>query len=189
MAQDARQIRVAAGGGDVAFAAFGSRLPTDLDTALDATFTTGGLVTEEGVTYNYSPDFNEIRSWQSRTATRRDLTGVDISARFSLQQQNAANLQFAFGGGRVSTVRTGLYKYEFPDDTATLAEVSLVVSWIDGRYSFRLVMPRGNVSEGVEQQLTRTDAILLPITIRALGGTGNTPYLLTNDPDYAGAGS
>lgn len=184
MAQDPRQIRVAAGGGDVDFAAVGSTLPTDLDTALDRAFVTAGLLTEEGATYNYTPEVQEIRSFQSRTATRILLTGVDISARFSLQQYNAANMVFAFGGGRVSSPRAGVFRYDFPADDATLAENALVISWLDGTYRFRLVLPRVSVTEGVESQVVRTDALLLPVTTRALGGAGNTPYLLTNDPAY-----
>ena len=184
MAQDARQIRVAVGGGDVAFAPVGSTLPEDVTTALDPAFVIGGYTTEEGATYSYTPEVTEIRSWQSKTATRILLTGADISVRCSLQQQNAANLQFAFGGGRVETVRSGLYKYTFPADDAALQENALVLVWKDGPYDFRLVLPRGAVSEGVESQVNRTDASLLPITFRALGGTGNTPFLLTNDPAY-----
>ena len=184
MAQDPRQIRVAVGGGDIAFAPVGSRLPEDVTTALDPAFVIGGYTTEDGATYSYTPEITEIRSWQSKTATRILLTGADVTARFSLQQQNAENLQFALGGGTIETVRPGLYKYTFPADDATLEENALVIVWKDGSFDFRLVLPRGAVSEGVESQVNRSDASLLPVTFRALGGPGNTPYLLTNDPAY-----
>lgn len=189
MARNARQVRVAAGGGDIWYAPVGTTLPDDLTTPLDGAFVDGGFITEEGATFSYTPEITEHRAWQSASPIRRDLTAIDISVRATLQEYKASNLVFAFGGGEVTQPRPGVNKYEFPTDESTLEECALVTEWLDGRYHFRLVLPRGNVSEGVESQLTRTDISVLPVTFRALGGSGNGVYLLTDDPAFEPEGS
>lgn len=183
--QDVRQVRVAAGGGDAYFAPVGATLPVDATTSLDAAFIGGGYITDEGATYTYTPEFGEIRSWQSRSAILRYLTGADFAARWTFQQHNADNMVFSFGGGAVTEPRVGVYRYDFPADDAEIEENAVVIAWRANTYDFRLVMPRGNVSEGTETQLTRDNPALLPITFRALGGAGNTPYIVTNDPNWA----
>jgi hypothetical protein len=49
-----------------------------------------------------------------------------------------------------------------------LDERSLVVDTIDGDTNYRFVLPRGNVTEAVESQFTRTATAQLPVTFKAL---------------------
>lgn len=181
--RNAEQVRVAAGGGDIYFAPAGTTLPTSPTARLDAAFVQGGYTTEEGVTLTFTPEITEHRSWQSSVPIRRDLSATDIAVRFSLIQYNADNLVFAFGGGTVEEVG-GAFVYTFPGESAVLAENAVVVDWKSGSANFRIVIPRGNVSESVETQFTRTDMTVLPITVRALGGTGNDVRILTDDPTW-----
>lgn len=176
MARAVEEVRVAAGGGDVWFAPVGTRLPRTVTERLDAAFVNGGYITTEGATVSWNPDLNELEAFQERLPIRVDITRTSLTARWSFMQQNPKNLVFAFGGGTVDETVPGEFGYVFPSDASTLTESAVVIESLDGTKPERFVIPRGIVSEGVETQWSRTEASLLPVTFRALGGTGNSPY-------------
>jgi hypothetical protein len=184
MPNDADEFVVAANG-SINLAPVGSTLPTDMS-SLDAAFIELGYATEDGVTFSDAPTVEDIRSWQSPNPTRRLVTERNNSVAFQLQQWNADSFGLAFGGGTWSLVSAGppaITRFDPPGAQDAIAEYSLAVDWQDGDKEYRLVVPRGNVAEGVETQLTRGGVAVLPITFGILvPDTGDSWNLYTNDP-------
>lgn len=185
MAQTADEIRVAQFG-RVYVANVGTAVAATPAVPLAGSFIELGYVTEDGVTFNVTPNVEEIRSWQKATPTRRFVTGRDAVVSFTLQQFNADNFVFAFGGGSVSEVSSGIYEYTPPADTDDLAEKCLVVDSQDGSIHDRYHVYRGSIMEGVEANLQRTGASLLPITFAALTPDDKAQpwHYYTDDPAY-----
>jgi hypothetical protein len=185
-AQDTTEL-VVASHGDVYVAPVGTALPTTVSGALNAAFNKLGLITEDGVSVSVAPEIEAFRAWQRRQAVRRELINQDISVSFALEQWNAENVIFAFGGGEVSEPSAGQFRYDFPDGDDALDERAIVVDWQDGPDSqHRLVFERGNVMEAVEFQLVRNALAVLPITfgILAADDGGSPGYYLADDDAF-----
>lgn len=186
MAQDTSELRVASHG-DIYVAPVGTALPTDVDSALNAAFINLGLVTEDGVSMSVSPEVESFMAWQRRQAVRRELVNQDITLSFALEQWNAENVKFAFGGGAVSEPSAGLFRYDFPDGDDALDERAIVVEWQDGPdHRWRIVFERGNVMEAVESQFVRNALAVLPITFGVLAADdgGSPGYILADDLEF-----
>jgi hypothetical protein len=185
MAQDAAEIVVGANG-SIFVAPTDATLPTDLATPLDAEFADLGFVSEDGATFQVSMTAAEIRVWQSFFPVRRIVTDRGTQLAFVLRQWNADTVVLAFGGGEIDDVTNpGEFIYE-PPDPELIDERALVLEWQDGDSSFRLLFPRGNVTENVETQLVRTAAADLPITFGALASGVQKPFrLFTDHPAFA----
>lgn len=162
MTQDASEVVV---GADGAFytAPHGTTLPTDLDTALNAAFNEHGFVSEDGITFRDGKEIEDILAWQSLYPIRKVVSAKSSGVELVLRQFNPANASVAFGGGDVD-VTSGVATYT-PPMPADLADLSTVVEWQDGEYSFRLVLPKGIATGEVESELVRTAALDLPIAI------------------------
>lgn len=186
---DASQL-VVAGTGQVYVADVATTLPEASPVeALDGAFEGLGYHTEDGLTLTATPTVQEFPAWQSRRPIRRELTAQDLQVAFVLQQWDEDSVPFAFGGGEITDLGGGMYRYDFPADDDQLQEKALVADVIDGDTHYRFVFPRGNVTEAVESQFQRTAVAGLPITWKALAPTegGSAGYFLT-DADYS-AGS
>lgn len=143
-----------------------------------------GYASEDGVTLTDSKTFEAIPVWQLFYAARRIVTERDLAVAFVLRQWNPDTVALAFGGGTVSAPSAGHFKY-VPPSPEELDERSLMVDWVDGTKNYRLIIPRGIVTENVETNLVRTGAADLPITFSLLGDDSGDPwYLLTNDPVF-----
>jgi hypothetical protein len=128
-----------------------------------------------------------IRAWQSFYDLRRIIASKEGSLAFQLMQWNGDTVKLAFGGGEVTEPAEGAFLYT-PPDPAEIDERMMAVEWEDGDYDFRLIFPKGIVSENVETNIVRTAAALLPITFSLLGQDGVPPFLLhTNHPAFADA--
>lgn len=191
--KDAEEIRIAKNGA-ISVAPVGTALPDgetpgDVTDALDAAFTNLGYASDDGATFSVTPEILEVPAWQARTPVRRDLQAQALRTSFTLLQINAYTVQYAFGGGAISEPSPGLYRYDFPEEEDALDERSLIVDWQDGGSHYRLVVPRGNVTEAVETNLVRSAAQQLPITHDALEpDDGGLAYILSDDPAF-GTGS
>lgn len=173
---------VVAGSGDIHIAPYGTTLPTAYSTALNAAFKNLGYITEDGLGLNWSPQVQDFMAWQSRHPVRRELTGVELAVSAALEQWNEETMKAVFGGGEVTDVGAGSYRYDFLADDEQLAEVSAVIDWQDGDREFRLVIPRANATEAVDVKLGRTELATLPLGLKALGGDAEgIAYLLSND--------
>lgn len=181
---------VVAGNGQIYVAPTGTTLPTTPTGALDAAFAGLGYASEDGVTLTVDPEVTEFNAWQSRQAVRRELTAQAIQVSFELLQWDEDTLPLAFGGGAVTAVGGGGYRYDFPDEDASLDERAMVVDAIDGGEAHRFVFPRGNVTDSVAATFKRSELAMLPITFKALEVEtgGAAAYYLTDSTEFA-AGS
>lgn len=184
--QDTTELTVASHG-DVYVAPVGTALPTTVTGVLNAAFFGLGLISEDGCTISISPTIEEFHSWQRRQAVRRELTGQEIQAHFTLQQWNAENVKLAFGGGQVSEPTPGSFRYDLPSGTDALDERAVVIDWQDGPNSkARAVFAKANVIEAVEVQLVRNSLAMLPVTLGVNApDTGSSPgYFLFDDSAF-----
>lgn len=163
--QDASEVTIGANG-DLYTAVFGTTLPTDIDTNLNAAFGDGhGYISEDGVTFRDGKEIEDIPAWQSFYPVRKVVSAKTSGIEAVLRQFNAANAELAFGGGDVD-VSGGVAIYT-PPAPGEIQELSAVVEWVDGEYTYRLVIPKGIVTGEVESNLVRTAALDLPIVIEA----------------------
>ncbi len=179
---NANQIVVGASG-NVYVAPVGTAAPTDLTTAMAAAWIDLGFLTEDGVTFTPSWDIEEISAWQSFRPVRRISTSRSEEVSFEMQQWNKFNFPLAFGGGSVTTT-TGVHKF-IPPTASARDERAMVIDWADGTKKYRLIIPKGEVTDGGEMNLTRTDSASLPVTFAINGTDGTDPfYLLTDDAAF-----
>lgn len=187
--QDSREILVATKG-SIAIAPVGTTLPETEDEALHANFADLGYSTPDGVAFAFSQAATDVNAWQEAEPIRQILTARGLNTTFNLLQFNRDSFALAFGGGSWS-VDSGTYRYDPPDSDDAIAEYACVVTFRDGEKISRLVVERGTAAEAVETSVKRTEASVLPITIKAIkpDDSDNRPwYYLSNDPAFA-AGS
>lgn len=183
--QNADELVVAARG-DISIASVGTTLPTNLG-PLDAAFVVLGYTSEDGVTFSYSENREDIMAWQKATAVRRIVTARGLSTGYELEQWNRDTFALAFGGGSWSEPSPGIFRYDPPDDDDALAEYCQVIDFHDGDRHSRVVIEKGGVTEDVETNLVRTGPSLLPVTFGALASdedTGPPWYFLGDDPAF-----
>lgn len=191
MSQDSKEL-VVASHGEWSVAPVGTTIPDDPTAELDAAFVGLGLITEDGVKFSRGVTIQDFKAWQKRAPVRRELTDEEIMASAVLEQWNADNFAFAFGGGAVEEVKPGLFKYEFPSADDALAEKASVIRWRDGERNYQIAFERGNVTEQVEVNLKRSDLAQLPIGYKALAGNTEDTLgvsFVTDDEAFAPAGS
>jgi hypothetical protein len=181
MALDSSQLTVA-GNGNVYVAPVGTTAPADVSAAWGAGWIELGYTTEDGVTFTDSKEIASIGAWQSTYPIDRRINTRDNTLSFSLMQWNDDNVKLSFGGGAVTTVSAGLFKYappapEFVDYRAMGVEIR------DGSVTTRFIVPKGLVTENVESNMTRSGAAVLPITFSVTStGSGDPWSFITNDP-------
>lgn len=173
--------------GTVWVAPVGTTAPASEIATPDDDWLDTGFTSEDGVTLTDAKTLENIPVWQLFYPARRIVTDRDFNVAFVLRQWSLITVPLAFGGGEVSEVTTNHYKYE-PPSPEDIDERALMVDWADGTKKYRLIVPRGLVTENVESKLTRAAAADLPITFGVIGDETALPwYLLTNDPALAPA--
>lgn len=185
--KDTTQIRVGANG-SIYVAPVGTVAPTDSTVVWPAGWTDLGYANEDGVTVTKSKDVDEIPVWQMLFPARRIATGAGLNVSFVLRQWSDDTIEFALEG-TVTTpdaVNKPNERRFTPNAPEVITERALGVEWVDGTVRYRLIVPRGMITDDVEFQLQRSDAANLPIGFDVLGQDGADPfYLLTNDPAMA----
>lgn len=186
MALAASEIVVGASG-SIRVAPLATAAPVDVATAWGAGWIDLGYADEDGITFSNDQTTEDIMAWQSFNAVRTVITERNTTVAFNLEQWNETTVPLAFGGGSITTTAGPPIHYRYDPPTAGVVdERSLGVEWVDGSKIYRLIVPRGVVSESVETNLTKSTAGLLPITFKVLGTDGSVPfYLRTNDPAFA----
>lgn len=181
---------VVANNGQVYVAPLGTALPTTPTATLNAAFVGLGLINEDGATITVNPDFTDFMSWQAQQPVRSQRTALNVQAAFGLQQWDENTVPLALGGGSVSNPSGSIYRYDLPDETATIDDRALVIDAKDGSENHRWVFPKAHATESVETQYRRSAEAILPITMRILApSTGGSPgYYLTDSAAFA-AGS
>jgi len=183
MAKDPSEIVIGANG-SIYTAPLGSPIPANITAPLGGAWVELGYASEDGVTWVDGKSLQSIRAWQSFYDLRRIVTSKEGSLAFSLMQWNGNTVRLAFGGGEVTEPAPNAYRYT-PPDPQDIDERMLAVEWEDGDHDFRLVFPKGMVSDNVEVNIVRTAAGLLPITFALLGSAELEPFILdTNHPAF-----
>lgn len=155
----------------------GTAVPASPTAVPNAAFVDVGGLSEDGLKLTDSKTIEDIKLWQMFYAARKIVTERDFQIAAVLRQWNAANVALAFGGGEVSTVSSGVFKYE-PPSPETLDERILLAYWNDGADKYLLIVPRVIVTENVETTLARSAPADLPLTFSVLGDDGVVPWSL-----------
>lgn len=183
MAKDPDEIVVGANG-TVYAAPLATTAPTTAVAAPAAGWVDLGYCTEDGVTPTDEKSMESVPAWQSFYPVRRMITDRNFSVQFTLLQWNPDTVGLAFGGATVSEPTTGVFKLSPPDESV-IDERALMVDWADNAKHYRLIIPRGIVSENTEFNVRRGQASPLAVTFSVLGQDGVDPwYLLTDDPAF-----
>ncbi|HEX2316040.1 MAG TPA: hypothetical protein VHJ17_20015 [Thermomonospora sp.] len=184
---NSKEIRVA-GRGRVLVAPPGSRAPADAAAPWDAAWRDLGYTTTDGVKIAKKDKIDPIDTWQSVSAARFVYSDRDVTFKFQLLQLNEDTLPFFFGGGAVKAAATGgMFSYQMAAEPV-FDERMLAVEFSDGEdIVYRLVVPRGQVTETEEIALTRTAPVRLGVTFTALAADQASPLVtfLMKDPAYA----
>jgi len=176
---------VVAASGTVWVALPGTTRPTDPTSVPPAGWVDLGYVSEDGATLSDAKSVEDIRSWQSFYPTRKIIAEKTVAATFTLLQWNETNIILAFGGGEVSNITTGVWRFIPADPDAGTDERSIMLDWVDGSRNFRLIIPRCLVVDTVETTLQRTAAAELQLTFHTTPRDDEDPFiLLTDDPAF-----
>ncbi len=187
MAQDSKQIKVAANGGlYIARLEDEPTLPTDADTVLDSLFSEVGYIGDDGATFTKSEEVEDIMAWQSPNAVRKIVTSRNFGASCPLLQWNRDTVALAFGGGEWTEPKVGTFRFDPPSDYDALTEWVVVLETIDGDRTDRWVVERGTITGDIETQATRSGAMVVPVDVSALTPSGKDKawYYLSNDPAF-----
>jgi hypothetical protein len=181
MALDGTQVRVA-GAGHVYVAPPGTVAPADINTALTTAWTDLGYVTEEGVSFTFGRETEDLNAWQAdkvRVLTLRAPKNVE----YALMQTNSKTLVTALGGGAWEDDGSGSFTFTPPRDDENAVH-SMVIEFTDGDISYRYYFPRVQVEGEVSFTLTRSGAVTYPINFGVLAAT--PPYtIFSNDEALA----
>lgn len=169
----------------------GTVVPVDATVAPGTGWYDVGYTPEDSLTFATEPSFQEVRSAQSDYATRRFQVSDAASISVDLQQWNLNNFKAAMGGGTVTEVTPATtpktYKY-VPPKIGERIELAALVDVEDGNKHYRYVCVRTFQNEGVQSQLHKGANSILPLRLQVLGAdTGDSFYLLTDDPSFAPA--
>lgn len=183
MGKDTDQIVIGANG-TVRVAPTTATIPADIDAAYSGDWVDLGFTSEEGVTFVDSKTLESIMVWQLFYPARRVVTERDATVSFALRQFAGNQVEFAFGGGEVSEDGSGKYRFT-PPSPEVIDERRLAIDWQDNDKTYRLILPKGIVTENVETKLVRSAAADLPITFGIIGEDGVDPWImLTDDPAF-----
>lgn len=185
MSKDTDQIVVGANG-TVRVAPPATAIPAHIGAAFDAAWNDLGYTSEDGVTMTDAKTLEIIPVWQLFYPARRIVTDRDFTLAFALRQFAGEQVEFAFGGGEVTSEVEG-YKFT-PPEPEVIDERMLSVEWQDGAKTYRVILAKGMVTENVETQLMRSSAADLPITFGIIGESGVSPWQIqTDDEAFAAA--
>lgn len=186
MSIDADEI-VVAGDAGVYVAPVGTAGPTDIATALNASFANLGYTSEDGISWSPGMETTPINTHQSFYAVRHIVTGRSLDIGFELLQWNQESFMLAMGGGEFATTAGPPAYYTYtPPEPSDIYYRALVVEWTDGGKSYRLHVPKVMASDVSEVTLARTDASGLALTLSAVATDGSAEYtFITNDPAFA----
>lgn len=152
-----------------------------------------GYFTPDSLSWATDPTFEEIRSHQSKYATRTFQTEDAATAEVDLQEWSGDNFIAVYGGGTVTEVPanpTGtpptVLHYKFvPPKIGARKNVQACIELIDGEKHYRRMIPLCMQNEGVTQTFEATSESTLPLRLKVLGtDIGDPFYDLTDDDAF-----
>lgn len=170
----------------VYLAPVGTAAPADESAALDAAWKEVGHTTPDSLAFATDPQFEQVKSAQSDFPIREFLTEESASISVDLLEFSGDNFKAVYGGGTLTQVTAGHYKFAPPSGTRT--EVSCILKIVDGTDTFVYVFPKVLQKEGVETQLHKGAQGTLPLRLTVIGADGVDPwYLLTDSAAFSPA--
>lgn len=163
----------------------GTTAPTNVTTAMGtvaAAWKDVGLIAEDGLAFGEDKQNFDVRAFGISAPVREGIRSKVNSLTVQLLQHNTLNFQTVYGGGTV-TITSGTAKFTPPSDKL-LTPVMACLEYADGTgYIERLVIPSCSARDGVQRVFPNDGAVVLPLTLTALGGTaGVAPwYELSNN--------
>lgn len=181
----ANQIRIAQTG-VVYSAVVGSTGPTDVTTALNASWTNLGYVTEDGVSITPKVDLKPISAWQSPMPVKYALNSTSMEVKFKLMQTNKEIMAVYYPGSAWVNGASGIATLTMPaSPTISSLEIALVVEFTDDNSEKgRLYIARAIVSDREATKLTRSDVTEFGLTVMAMADSNNNACkILSNSLD------
>lgn len=167
----------------------GTALPEDLSTPMgDLGFFDIGFTSPDGESMNVEPNVEDHIPHQSFRPVRSDVTEQAETFAFTVWQRNAETVKLAFGGGTVTQLASGLWKYVPPSPGDTNDKV-FVLETFDGEIHDRWCCARGKprLTSGIT--FNKTDISAFEMEIKVLEHVGGEPWcLLSNDEGAFGDG-
>lgn len=183
MATDATRIRVAQLA-RVFLAPVGTTAPADEVAALASGWVDVGYFTPDSLNWATDPTFETVASHQSNYPTRRFQTADAATVEVDLQEWSGANFKAVYGGGTLTEVTTGHFKFS-PPAIGGRSETAVILEIIDGTLKYRRVIPKAQQVEGASQTFNKTSESILPLRLSVLGSDVGDPwYDLNNDPTF-----
>lgn len=181
MSTDVTQVRVAAGS-KVVLQPIGATppvWPADTTTAWDAGFVDVGLTSDNGVIVTPTVQTKDVYAAQTLDPIRVIPTSRTLNLAIVLEQWNTANLRAAFGGGTVTVTGTGATRMAkfTPPAPGSMSQFAVGIEITDGLVVHRWLWYNCQpILSGSPITLSRTDAIMLPLTFRALASSSGQPF-------------
>jgi hypothetical protein len=176
---------VVAGTGAVYVAPELTPMPSDLVTPLPAAWKDIGYISEDGVTFTFSREQEDVMAWQVSTPVRILVTNEPITVEYELEQIDRDTVMLAFRGGAFAG-STAPFTYTPPAAGASDVR-AMVVDAKDGNYTFRFCFSRLQISDDVAMQLLRSDIMRLPLKFNVLAATPKWS-VISDHPSFSVAG-
>lgn len=168
----------------------GTVLPTDASGTIAPALKDSGYIGEDGLKIGTSQSSTDIKDW-SGNVVRSIMSEYGHSLTWSHLELNEASLKNFLGDANVAmTAATATAGTKFAakfnaDEMPTKAWVFKIK---DGARRLLVVVPQGQLSERGEITLTKTSAIMLPITLKTFpDASGNHMYWYGDDGVLMGA--
>lgn len=175
------------GATDVYVSDLGVAFPTDIDTAIADDWLHLGYTTENGVKPGLKRTIFEARASQAFYPIRRVVTAIESLIEFELQQWNSDTVLLALGGGEITALGGGLFKY-VPPEESFIDERQLLLHTVDGDRSYRWGYQRVQNTKDFASDFTRTALATLPIGMTLLDpGADDAFFFITDDPAFEAA--
>jgi hypothetical protein len=163
----------------------GTLAPADESAALDPAWREVGLFTPDSLRFTDDPNFESVTSHQSSYPTRRFQTTDAATVQVDLQEFSGKNMIAVMGGGVITQVSTGHYKYS-PPAVGGRSQVAAIVQIEDGSRRFRIVIPVAIDDQQVQFDLRKANETTLPLRLTVIGSDVGDPwYMLTNAADWS----
>jgi hypothetical protein len=182
MALEAQHVTVA-GTGAVWVAPEGTPFPSGL-AAPAAPYEDVGYVGEDGVSFTFSRDQEEVNAWQSADPVRVLITTEPKTIEFELLEFDRTSLLLAFRGGAFSGSAPYVYT---PPDPGVSDVRAMLIDGQDGAQTFRFCFPRVQLQGDLEFALLRTDAVRLAMEFGVLASA--TKWQIVSDLAGFGVGT
>jgi hypothetical protein len=163
----------------------GTTAPGDVTAAWASGWVEVGGISENGLTISVSKDVEKKRLWQSKGIVKVIVKSIEFTAKLELVEWNAITFPLWYSGGAWTPItgHTGQFRYDVSSEPDT-DERMFGFEWKVDDSTFRLVVPRGQVSDVGDAKLVNNDWTPVETTVEGLATSGSPiAFYLT---DFAG---